>query len=346
MTEQQLSQRDGADAPAESAELWRNEVQDRLARYKRRRSRRIEGAFTMRFPFPAEADLDAVPDEPPIASAQFTGEAAPSLPDTDAEVSRIGETESGSSLPMAESSPEEQVAPEEFVLRAPSPPEDQPTTFVDTVPRPRPTRKVIAFPRHLSVAPEVAYRLADPVLAEAPRILDVPEELEAIPATPFLDGLRLETTLPAAVSRQLREHEELPYEPVRVSQRLFAALVDLGVVSAGVVVFAAVAYRLLDYPSMAKPLWLGLGAATAVLWSAYQYLFLVHAGKTPGMMTARLHLCTFKGQAPRKRARQLRVLSFYFSTLSLAMGLMWAFADVDGFCWHDRLSRTFLTRRQ
>jgi len=348
MTEQQLSQCEPTDGPANLADPWRNEVQDRLARYKRHRGRRIEGAFTMRFPFPAEEKRDLTPKEPPIVAAESTVDPVlpgSSVPEIDAAVSTIGDKADVSPL-IAENSLAEQAAPVEFVLEAPPPPEDQPATFVDTMPRPRPKRKVIAFPRHLSVAPEAAYRLADPVSAEAPRILDVPEELEAIPATPFLDGLELETTLSAASPRQLQEHEDLPCDPVRISQRLLAALVDFAVVSAGVAVFSAVAYRLLEYPSMTKPLWLGLGAATAVLWSAYEYLFLVHAGTTLGMMTARLRLRTFKGKPPRKRERQLRVLSLYFSALSLAMGLMWAFVDVDGFCWHDRLSRTFLTRRQ
>src|SRR6476620_174295 len=35
-------------------DVWRNEVQSRLERYKRRRGRRIEGAFSMRFPFPPQ----------------------------------------------------------------------------------------------------------------------------------------------------------------------------------------------------------------------------------------------------------------------------------------------------
>jgi len=28
------------------------------------------------------------------------------------------------------------------------------------------------------------------------------------------------------------------------------------------------------------------------------------------------------------------------------MGLMWAFVDVDELCWHDRLSRTYLSERE
>src|SRR5262252_3848529 len=115
---------------------------------------------------------------------------------------------------------------------------------------------------------------------------------------------------------------------------------------ASVAVFAAVAYKILEYPQLSKPLWFGLAAATVVLWSAYHYLFLVHAGKTLGMMAVRLRLRGLKGEAPQRKQRRLRVLSMYFSTLSLGMGLMWVFADVDGFCWHDRLSRTFLTRQE
>src|SRR5271165_6988306 len=63
MTEQQLSHYDAVNGSAESADLWRNEVQDRLARYKRRRGRRIEGAYTMRFPFPADETVAVEPSE-------------------------------------------------------------------------------------------------------------------------------------------------------------------------------------------------------------------------------------------------------------------------------------------
>jgi hypothetical protein len=27
------------------------------------------------------------------------------------------------------------------------------------------------------------------------------------------------------------------------------------------------------------------------------------------------------------------------------MGLLWALVDVDGLCWHDRISRTYLTKQ-
>jgi uncharacterized RDD family membrane protein YckC len=106
-----------------------------------------------------------------------------------------------------------------------------------------------------------------------------------------------------------------------------------------------VAFKFLPELPPAKLLVLGLVISLIVLWSAYQYLFVVYAGKTLGMMAAKTRLRTFKGRSLNMRQRQLRVLSFFLSSLSLGMGLMWAFVDVDGFCWHDRLSQTFLTRR-
>src|SRR5664279_2500186 len=68
MTEQQLSEYQTVNGPPEPEDPWRNEVQDRLARYKRRRGRRIEGAFTMRFPFPAD-DVTAPAEPSPAAVA-------------------------------------------------------------------------------------------------------------------------------------------------------------------------------------------------------------------------------------------------------------------------------------
>ena len=61
MTEQPLHT--PLEESAAMPDVWRNEVQARLERYKRRRGRRIEGAFTMRFPFPPEEPAAAAPEE-------------------------------------------------------------------------------------------------------------------------------------------------------------------------------------------------------------------------------------------------------------------------------------------
>jgi len=353
MTEQQFSHSEAAKAQAEpAADPWRNEVQDRLAHYKRRRGRRIEGAFTMRFPFPADEAVKTV-------AAVETTPAVVETPETAREEIRLPEiridappveiepqavvTDRGSDATNLLDVDNQEVV--DLAREAPAVPEPEPEPLVDAVVRPRPKRKVIAFPKHLSVAPQVGNQLADPVTSEVPRILDVPEELEAIPSTPFLDGLQLEPANSAVYVRD-HEHVELPFRAVRIPQRVLAGLVDFVLTALGLAVFASTAYKILGKPSLSKPLIIGIAAAAVVLWSLYQYLFVVHAGKTIGMMAARIKLRTFQGKSPTLRQRRNRVLGFYLSALSLGMGLMWAFVDVDTLCWHDRLSKTYLSERE
>ena len=76
---------------------------------------------------------------------------------------------------------------------------------------------------------------------------------------------------------------------------------------------------------------------------SHKVINLIHGGKTPGMMAARMRLYTFQGKVPNLSQRRVRLLGLYLSTLSLAMGLMWALVDGDGLCWHDRISHTYLS---
>ena len=348
MTEQQFSRITATDSSAEpAADVWRSEVQSRLARYKTRRGRRIEGAFSMRFLFPADETVE------PLKEAETACPFADAIPEKDrvpegsADCSQAvndSQTTVTAPMPAEESvSGTQQGAQSDPLVLEPAP-EPEPEPYLDTVPRPRPKRKVIAFPRHLSIAPEAIHRLADPVTAESPRILDVPEELEAIPTTPFLDGLQLDPFGPADASRD-REHVELPCRAVGVSQRVFGGVIDAAVTGVGVAIFAGVAFKILSRPPITKPLILGLVAASGLFWSVYQYLFTVYAGKTLGMMSANVRLRNFSGKVPNLRQRRHRVVGFYLSVLSLGMGLMWVFVDVDSLCWHDRLSQTYLADR-
>src|SRR5690242_18867973 len=53
------------DVPLQPDDVWRQEVQARVTGYRSRKGRRIEGAFSMRFPFPPAdvADDDLTPEE-------------------------------------------------------------------------------------------------------------------------------------------------------------------------------------------------------------------------------------------------------------------------------------------
>ena len=209
--------------------------------------------------------------------------------------------------------------------------------------RPRPKRKVIAFPRQPG-ASEAVYRLADPVLPEQPRILDVPEELEAFPSTPFLDGLQFETM--QQTSAVPSEHIDLPFRVVSRPQRIYSALVDWALVAVAAGVFAWICHKMLPSLTLSKPILLTATVAPVLLWAIYQYLLLVYAGRTAGMQVAGIRLSTFKGTRPSPRHRRNRVAGLYLSTASLTMGLLWAFVDVDSLCWHDRISGTYLTKRE
>jgi uncharacterized RDD family membrane protein YckC len=352
MTEQQFShiELNAADSSAEpAADLWRNEVQARIARYKTRRGRRVEGAFSMRFPFPVDEIVEPAPTvEEDLPITELTADIPEEVPASaspleGAPVSESLETTMTALLELPDGEEQEVAAQNvELALDPTSAPEPEP--FVDMVPRPRPKRKVIAFPRHLSIAPETVYRLADPVTSEVSRILDVPEELEAIPTTPFLDGLQLDPVKSPDDMRD-REHVDLPFRAVGISQRVVAGMIDGAIAGIGVAVFGAVAYKIIPQLAITKPLVLALVAMAPLLWSVYQYLFVVYAGRTFGMMATKIRLRTFKGKTPTLLQRRKRVLGFYLSALSLGMGLMWVFVDVDALCWHDRLSQTYLAER-
>jgi uncharacterized RDD family membrane protein YckC len=203
---------------------------------------------------------------------------------------------------------------------------------------------VIAFPRSLETSPYV-HRLADPVLPEQPRILDVPEELEAFPSTPFLDGLQFGPNPEPAPTAQA-DHVELPLRPATVSQRLIAALLDGVVVAMASLLFAITSHKMLPKLLFTKPALLTAAAIAALFWGFYQYLMLVYAGRTAGMKMTGIRLRTFTGAQATLFQRRNRVLALYLSSASLIMGLLWAFVDVDALCWHDRISRTYLAGRE
>jgi uncharacterized RDD family membrane protein YckC len=340
MTEQQyLSSEVDHGVDQSNTDGWRKEIHSRVAGYRTRRARRIEGAFSMRFPFP--------PTDPPPASSAPPVQPASSEQDISLP-SATKESEPSSTIvadadPLGLTLESVSVMAETSAEVAPTQPREadreQPARS-----RPRPKRKVIAFPRQAG-ASEPVQRLADPIsAAEQPRILDVPEELEAFPTTPFLDGLPLEPVQQAPTAPS--EHIELPFRAVGISQRIYAAFVDCLLVAAAVAVFGLIVFKMLPELVSTKPVVLTAALVPVLFWAIYQYLFLVHGGRTAGMQVAGIDLRTFKGSPPSLRYRRNRVLGLYLSTASLVMGLLWAFVDVDALCWHDRISGTYLTKRK
>lgn len=333
---------DNAPSSQEHNDIWRDEIHARLAGYRSRRGRRIEGAFSMRFPFPpmeietsatAAAPENAILNSSPEQQQFHNREAALDRPDPPGapEISQCAAA-SPVDIPLfAKESPSP--APVAPVFEA----EPEPTP----APPPRAKRKVIAFPRPIVPDPS-SYRLADPVISEAPRILEVPEQLQAFPTTPLLDGLQL-----ARDERQLTaaavDHVDLPLEPVAISKRIAAGVLDCVLVGFALGVLAAVAHKLAPNLVVNKPLLLTAAATAVVFWAIYQYLFVMYCGGTAAMRMLRIRLSTFKGKTPSWHQRRSRVITLYFSAASLMMGLLWGLVDVDTLCWHDRISQTYLT---
>jgi uncharacterized RDD family membrane protein YckC len=85
----------------------------------------------------------------------------------------------------------------------------------------------------------------------------------------------------------------------------------------------------------------GLFGGVAVL---YLVLFSALASVTPGMMYARLSLCTFDDQVPTFRQRCGRLGALLFSLFPVGLGVAWGIFDEEHLSWHDRLSRTYLRR--
>ena len=95
MTEQQIVRSDVPDSPAGPDEVWRDEVQARVARYRTRRGRRVEGTYSMRFPFS--------PEEEKAKSGQSLNPVAELEPALDtAESNWLGEAEDAVAEPALE----------------------------------------------------------------------------------------------------------------------------------------------------------------------------------------------------------------------------------------------------
>jgi uncharacterized RDD family membrane protein YckC len=301
-------------------EYWRQEVASRVQQHRARRRRRVDPNATMELNFASEA-LYAVPEAhaglpmiEPAAMAPPTAMAQPA--------------------PVAAAWPrmvETEVVPEiePPVVLLPDP----------DGPRPEPY-KVIQFPRTLQEEadlepgePPEILELAEPVL-DTPRILDAPEpEAAQIGMMQSFADIELEAEDP-------RECGDLPPMPAPLPLRFFAGLVDLLVMLAAGLVFAAVFLALATGLPPTRLLLPAVLASGALLWLVYQYAFLVHSAGTLGMRMAGLALYTFAGERASMTQRRFRALAAVLSAGSLGLGYFWAYVDEDTLCWHDRITAT------
>lgn len=196
---------------------------------------------------------------------------------------------------------------------------------------------VIEFPRSAAVPAYYPNELAEPIF-ERPRIVEAPEVL---PPPPALGGILLEPAQPREPER--RAATELVRATASIPRRLLAALLDALILLAALAGFGAMFAWLNPQRPPLPVLALAATIVAAILWAAYEFLFLVYTGSTPGLRLARLRLERFDGSPTSRRVRRWRVLASYLSAFSLALGYLWSVLDEDSLCWHDRMTRTHLS---
>ncbi len=204
---------------------------------------------------------------------------------------------------------------------------------------------LIVFPRPTLEPPLLPQpsrdELAEPMRSR-PRILEVPEDIMPIVQGSLFPEIRLDGDEEERAGS--REPEiEVPLRVAPLSARLMAGLMDLGMAVAAGLLFAAMAWHALPGIPHAKPFWMTLGAVTVLLWAVYQHLFLLYGGRTFGMRMRGIRLSTFDGQPPTWEQRRRRARFMVISLVAVTLGFLWALADEDALCWHDRISRTFPT---
>jgi len=294
---------------------WRDELSSRLSRYRARRKAPPPRYPSLRLPFER---VDAAI----AASAAIERVSTPSFePASNNALALDGMR----SIPAGEPD----LIPEVTMPAAPPLPVKQVAAS--------PTAKIIEFPRFAwAPPPPPPDQLAEPVL-DRPRILEVPE---VVPPPPALGGITIERVEVAEPEKRLGI--DVPLQSAGLSRRMIAATVDGLIVGAAAALFGFIFWKV---SGTRPPRMQMLGVAGGLLflfWSAYQYLLLVHSGRTPGIVLARLELVRFDGSQARRSLRRWRVLASYLSAVSLGMGYIWVFLDEDSLCWHDRITRTYL----
>lgn len=314
---------------------WKDELASRLQSYKARR-RRSTADGSMSFNFESttanhvflrperEPEPEAVYQEPEPAPSYMHTSAAPAL---DEPVAPGAATDLHEQLDAAIAEAQASfVGFAEPIAKAPEP------------------AKLIVFPRPPMMQEAPRDQLADPVF-ETPRIVEVPEAVQV--AIPLAD-ITLQPDVPEdQCVPHVEELAELPYRVAPQAQRIAAELVDTLTVAVATGVFGTILAKMNAAVLLSDPkTTLEIAFIVPVtFWCLYKYMFLVYSGSTPGMRLAKVQLINFDGELPTVKRRRNRALSMIVSIFPLGLGLIWSFVDPDQLCWHDRISKTYLTGR-
>ena len=173
---------------------------------------------------------------------------------------------------------------------------------------------------------------------------------EPRPFLPSLEGGPPRHDEPVAADPALAQSRALPRElrcaatlaPLQI--RFLAGVLDAAVLIVSLGVFWGVFHELGGAISADREGARAVGF-TAFLVTGFYWAFHVgYFGTTPGMTWVGLRLLNFHGRRANARQRAVRALGLLFSTTTLGIGFAWAFLDDEELTWHDRMSKTFLSR--
>jgi uncharacterized RDD family membrane protein YckC len=301
-----------------NSDSWRVEVATRLARYRTRRKPRTPRYPSLLLPFDSPESWSRF--APPSGSTAVA--AAPARHGQDFTF-RTEEEYAVGAPSLAELRDTLEQGPEQGPYRYPEKAPEQ-------------SAKVIEFPRSAAIPVFHPSDLADPVFdLDRPRIVEVPEIL---PPPPALGGMLMEPAQQEPADR--RTGADFPLASASIARRALATLVDGAVLATSLAGFAAMFLRLNPVRGPLPMLAAALSVVAIPLWAAYEFLFVVYTGSTPGLRAARLRLAGFDGSPLNRRLRRWRVLASFLSAFSGGLGYLWCVLDQDGLCWHDRITRT------
>jgi uncharacterized RDD family membrane protein YckC len=131
-------------------------------------------------------------------------------------------------------------------------------------------------------------------------------------------------------------------EQAPISLRALALVVDGSLVLA---VSSALALQVVRHahslPGM-RMSELGAAVGLVIVSALYMSFFYMVGNSTPGMLYARISLCTFDSEEPTPKMRFKRLAALVISILPVGVGVLWSIFDEAHLSWHDRLSETYL----
>jgi uncharacterized RDD family membrane protein YckC len=298
------------------SDAWRQEVAARLARYRTRRKPRAPRYPSLLLPFDSASTWSRSSVTEPEASVSES--LRDNFPERDSAREPARETDADGE---AESASARRTSVQGALS---SRVEEAPDSFTN----------IIEFPRSAAIPVFQAPTLADPIV-DRPRILEAPE---IVPPPPALGGILIEPSPPEIPDRipSVESHTT----PASISRRFLAAAFDTLILIAALSASGALFLRLNPIRAPLASVATIVITLLATLWMAYQFMFIVFTGSTPGLRATRLRITKFDGSGVRRRTRRWRVLASFLSAFAAGLGYLWCFLDQDSLCWHDRITRT------